>query len=200
MIFYFPLNLAGCVSLELLPRGIYKWKHLQTLSCNGCSKLERFPEIKGNMRKLRVLDLSGTAIMDLPSSITHLNGLQTLLLEECSKLHKIPSYICHLSSLKVLNLGHCNMMEGGIPSDICYLSSLQKLNLEGGHFSSIPPTINQLSRLKALNLSHCNNLEQIPELPSRLHLLDAHGSNHTSSRAPFLPLHSLVNCFSWAQV
>ena len=175
MVFLFPLNLAGCVNLELLPRGIYKWKHLQTLSCNGCSKLERFPEIKGNMRELRVLDLSGTAIMDLPSSITHLNGLQTLLLQECSKLHQIPSHIC-------------------------YLSSLEKLNLEGGHFSSIPPTINQLSRLKALNLSHCNNLEQIPELPSRLRLLDAHGSNRTSSRAPYFPLHSLVNCFSWAQV
>ena len=175
-------------------------KHLQTLSCNGCSKLETFPEIKGNMRKLRVLDLSGTAIMDLPSSITHLNGLQTLLLEECSKLHKIPSYICHLSSLKVLDLGHCNIVEGGIPSDICHLSSLQKLNLERGHFSSIPTTRNQLSRLEVLNLSHCNNLEQIPELPSCLRLLDAHGSNRTSSRAPFLPLHSLVNCFSWAQV
>ncbi|KAJ9700893.1 hypothetical protein PVL29_006292 [Vitis rotundifolia] len=194
------LTLEGCVNLELLPRGIYKWKHLQTLSCNGCSKLERFPEIKGNMRELRVLDLSGTAIMDLPSSITHLNGLRTLLLEECSKLHKIPGDICHLSSLKVLNLGLCNLMEGGIPSDICYLSSLRKLNLEGGHFSSIPPTINQLSRLKALNLSHCNNLEQIPELPSCLQLLDAHGSNRTSSRAPYFPLHSLVNCFSWAQV
>ena len=189
MVFLFPLNLAGCVNLELLPRGIYKWKHLQTLSCNGCSKLERFPEIKGDMREQRVLDLSGTAIMDLPSSITHLNGLQTLLLEECSKLHKIPIHICHLSSL-----------EGGIPSDICHLSSLQKLNLERGHFSSIPTTINQLSRLEVLNLSHCNNLEQIPELPSRLRLLDAHGSNRTSSRAPFLPLHSLVNCFSWAQV
>ncbi|RVW38660.1 TMV resistance protein N [Vitis vinifera] len=193
------LTLEGCVNLELLPRGIYKWKHLQTLSCNGCSKLERFPEIKGNMRELRVLDLSGTAIMDLPSSITHLNGLQTLLLKVCSKLHKIPSHICHLSSLKVLDLGHCNIMEGGIPSDICHLSSLQKLNLERGHFSSIPTTINQLSRLEVLNLSHCNNLEQIPELPSRLRLLDAHGSNRTSSRAPFLPLHSLVNCFSWAQ-
>ncbi|KAL6343056.1 hypothetical protein AAG906_017868 [Vitis piasezkii] len=171
----------GCVNLELLPRGIYKLKHLQTLSCNGCSKLESFPEIKGDMRELRVLDLSGTAIMDLPSSITHLNGLQTLLLEG------------------LLDLGHCNIMEGGIPSDICHLSSLQKLNLERGHFSSIPTTINQLSRLEVLNLSHCNNLEQIPELPSRLRLLDAHGSNRTSSRALFLPLHSLVNCFSWAQ-
>ena len=179
---------------------MYKWKHLQTLSCNGCSKLERFPEIKGDMRELRVLDLSGTAIMDLPSSITHLNGLQTLLLEGCSKLHKIPIHICHLSSLEVLDLGHCNIMEGGIPSDICHLSSLQKLHLERGHFSSIPTTINQLSRLEVLNLSHCNNLEQIPELPSCLRLLDAHGSNRTSSRAPFLPLHSLVNCFSWAQV
>ena len=200
MVFLFPLNLAGCVNLELLPRGIYKLKHLQTLSFNGCSKLERFPEIKGNMGKLRVLDLSGTAIMDLPSSISHLNGLQTLLLEDCSKLHKIPIHICHLSSLEVLDLGNCNIMEGGIPSDICHLSSLQKLHLERGHFSSIPTTINQLSRLEVLNLSHCNNLEQIPELPSRLRLLDAHGSNRTSSRAPFLPLHSLVNCFSWAQV
>ncbi|RVW96900.1 TMV resistance protein N [Vitis vinifera] len=169
------LTLEGCVNLELLPRGIYKWKRLQTLSCNG-------------------------SIMDLPSSITHLNGLQTLLLEECSKLHKIPSHICHLSSLKVLDLGHCNIMEGGIPSDICHLSSLQKLNLERGHFGSIPTTINQLSRLEILNLSHCSNLEQIPELPSRLRLLDAHGSNRISSRAPFLPLHSLVNCFSWARV
>ncbi|RVW96800.1 TMV resistance protein N [Vitis vinifera] len=193
------LTLEGCVNLELLPRGIYKLKHLQTLSFNGCSKLERFPEIKGNMGKLRVLDLSGTAIMDLPSSISHLNGLQTLLLEDCSKLHKIPIHICHLSSLEVLDLGNCNIMEGGIPSDICHLSSLQKLNLEGGHFSCIPATINQLSRLKALNLSHCNNLEQIPELPSSLRLLDAHGSNCTSSRAPFLPLHSLVNCFSWTK-
>ncbi|CBI33318.3 unnamed protein product, partial [Vitis vinifera] len=193
------LILIGCVNLELLPRNIYKLKHLQILSCNGCSKLERFPEIKGNMRKLRVLDLSGTAIMDLPSSITHLNGLQTLLLQECSKLHKIPIHICHLSSLEVLDLGHCNIMEGGIPSDICHLSSLQKLNLERGHFSSIPTTINQLSSLEVLNLSHCNNLEQITELPSCLRLLDAHGSNRTSSRAPFLPLHSLVNCFRWAQ-
>ncbi|KAL6343071.1 hypothetical protein AAG906_017883 [Vitis piasezkii] len=189
------LILVGCVNLELLPRNIYKLKHLQILSCTCCEKLERFPEIKGNMRKLRVLDLSGTAIMDLPSSITHLNGLQTLLLEGCSKLHKIPVHICHLSSLEVLDLGHCNIMEGGIPSDICHLSSLQKLNLERGHFSSIPTTINQLSRLEVLNLSHCNNLEQIPELPSCLRLLDAHGSNRTSSRAPFLPLHSLVNCF-----
>ena len=186
--------------MELLPRNIYKLKHLQILSCTCCEKLEIFPEIKGNMRKLRVLDLSGTAIMDLPSSITHLNGLQTLLLEGCSKLHKIPIHICHLSSLEVLDLGHCNIMEGGIPSDICHLSSLQKLNLERGHFSSIPTTINQLSRLEVLNLSHCNNLEQIPELPSCLRLLDAHGSNRTSSRAPFLPLHSLVNCFSWTKV
>ena len=194
------MNLVGCVDLAVLPRDVDKWKQLQKLSCNGCSKLERFPEINSSMRELRVLDLSGTVIKDLPSSITRLHGLQTLLLNKCSELHKIPIHICQLSSLEVLDLGHSNIMEGGIPSDICHLSSLEKLNLGGGHFSSIPDTINQLSRLKALNLSHCNNLKRIPELPSSLRLLDAHGSNCTSSRALFLPLHSLANCFSCAKV
>ncbi|RVW38663.1 putative WRKY transcription factor 19 [Vitis vinifera] len=105
-------TMHGCVNLELLPRGIYKWKHLLTLSCNGCSKLERFPEIKGNMRELRVLDLSGTAIMDLPSSITHLNGLQTLLLKD--------SYALALMQIGNLRIGSsrwgCNYGDACFPN------------------------------------------------------------------------------------
>ncbi|WKA11081.1 hypothetical protein VitviT2T_028613 [Vitis vinifera] len=192
------LTLKGCVKLECLPRGIYKWKHLQTLSCGDCSKLKRFPEIKGNMRKLRELDLSGTAIEELPSSSSfgHLKALKILSFRGCSKLNKIPTDVCCLSSLEVLDLSYCNIMEGGIPSDICRLSSLKELNLKSNDFRSIPATINRLSRLQVLNLSHCQNLEHIPELPSSLRLLDAHGPNLTLSTASFLPFHSLVNCFN----
>ncbi|KAL6316839.1 hypothetical protein AAG906_022509 [Vitis piasezkii] len=192
------LILKGCENLECLPRDIYKWKHLQTLSCGECSKLKRFPEIKGNMRKLRELDLSGTAIEELPSSSSfeHLKALKILSFNRCSKLNKIPIDVCCLSSLEVLDLSYCNIMEGGIPSDICRLSSLKELNLKSNDFRSIPATINQLSRLQVLNLSHCQNLEHIPELPSSLRLLDAHGPNLTSSTASFLPFHSLVNCFN----
>ncbi|WKA11077.1 hypothetical protein VitviT2T_028611 [Vitis vinifera] len=192
------LTLKGCVKLECLPRGIYKWKHLQTLSCGDCSKLKRFPEIKGNMRKLRELDLSGTAIEELPSSSSfgHLKALKILSFRGCSKLNKIPTDVCCLSSLEVLDLSYCNIMEGGIPSDICRLSSLIELNLKSNDFRSIPATINRLSRLQVLNLSHCQNLEHIPELPSSLRLLDAHGPNQSLSTASFLPFHSLVNCFN----
>ncbi|KAJ9675693.1 hypothetical protein PVL29_024560 [Vitis rotundifolia] len=192
------LILKGCENLECLPRDIYKWKHLQTLSCGERSKLKRFPEIKGNMRKLRELDLSGTAIEELPSSSSfeHLKALKILSFNRCSKLNKIPIDVCCLSSLEVLDLSYCNIMEGGIPSDICRLSSLKELNLKSNDFRSIPATINQLSRLQVLNLSHCQNLEHIPELPSSLRLLDAHGPNLTSSTASFLPFHSLVNCFN----
>nr|CAN73963.1 hypothetical protein VITISV_034210 [Vitis vinifera] len=192
------LILKGCENLECLPRDIYKWKHLQTLSCGECSKLKRFPEIKGNMRKLRELDLSGTAIEELPSSSSfeHLKALKILSFNRCSKLNKIPIDVCCLSSLEVLDLSYCNIMEGGIPSDICRLSSLKELNLKSNDFRSIPATINQLSRLQVLNLSHCQNLEHVPELPSSLRLLDAHGPNLTLSTASFLPFHSLVNCFN----
>ena len=150
------------------------------------------------MRKLRELDLSGTAIEELPSSSSfeHLKALKILSFNRCSKLNKIPIDVCCLSSLEVLDLSYCNIMEGGIPSDICRLSSLKELNLKSNDFRSIPATINQLSRLQVLNLSHCQNLEHVPELPSSLRLLDAHGPNLTLSTASFLPFHSLVNCFN----
>ena len=354
--------LIGCISLESLPRGFYKLQCLQMLSCRGCSKVKRFSEIKGNMRELRALNFSGTAIMEVPPSIKHLNGLEDLdlgncqnlvnlpmsicslrslktlklnkcsklksfleiqdgdmenlreldlkstAIEElsssvghlkaleylslayckdlvnlpeslcnltslnileahgCSKLEKLPkdlgklqcleklslefticewpclsglcslrslnlrkcnvtqgvlqgnnnclsslevlmmencsllegeilNHIFHLSSLKILSLSNCNLKEGEIPIDVSHLSSLEELYLEGNHFSSIPASINQLSRLVGLDLSHCEKLRQIPDLPSSLRILHAHGSPGTLSSPSLLPLHSVVDCF-----
>ncbi|KAJ9675694.1 hypothetical protein PVL29_024561 [Vitis rotundifolia] len=189
------LTLKGCVNLECLPRGIYKWKHLQTLSCGDCSKLKRFPEIKGIMRKLRELDLSGTAIEELPSSSSfgHLNALKILSFRGCSKLNKIPTDVCCLSSLEVLDLSYCNIMEGGIPSDVCHQLSLQYLSLRGNQFSSIPDGINQLHKLGLLDLSHCKMLQHIPELPSSLNYLDVH-------QCPLLEILSSTSGLLWSSL
>ncbi|CBI39262.3 unnamed protein product, partial [Vitis vinifera] len=173
------------------------------------------------MRSLRKLNLSHTSIMELTSSIRHLNGLEELdlrnfpsvaegildkifhlsslvklSLTKCKPTEEgIPGDIWNLSPLQQLSLRDCNLMEGKILNHICHLTSLEELYLGWNHFSSIPAGISRLSNLKALDLSHCKNLQQIPELPSSLRFLDAHCSDGISSSPSLLPIHSMVNCF-----
>ena len=61
-------------------------------------------------------------------------------------------------------------MEGGTLSDICHLSPLQKQNLY--------------------------NLEQTPELPSSLRLLDSHGSNQLLQSSKVIILLCQLHCSS----
>ncbi|RVX07081.1 putative WRKY transcription factor 19 [Vitis vinifera] len=51
---------------------------LEILNLSGCSELEKFPDIQGNMEHLLGLYLASTAIEELPSSIEHLIGLVLL--------------------------------------------------------------------------------------------------------------------------
>ncbi|RVX07053.1 putative WRKY transcription factor 19 [Vitis vinifera] len=73
-------------------------------------------------------------------------------------------------------------------------NELKVINLNYSvHLTEIPD-FSSVPNLEILTLE--GYTMHIPELPSSLRLLDAHGSNPTSSRASFLPVHSLVNCFN----
>ena len=102
---------------------------------------------------------------------------------------------CGLYWLEELDLSHCNLEDGGITSEVFHLPSLQVLNLSGNNFWKIPPNISNLSKLRILKMSHCKLLLEIPELPSSIREIDAHGCPN------LLPLqrqtqlfHSLLNC------
>ncbi|KAB2598577.1 protein suppressor of npr1-1 [Pyrus ussuriensis x Pyrus communis] len=71
------LDLFGCQELKSLPSSIHMGS-LQTLNLSGCSNLEKFPEISDAMENLSELYLDGTAIKELPSSISKLTGLTVL--------------------------------------------------------------------------------------------------------------------------
>lgn len=107
----FFLNIIGCTCLESFPRNFHLLVLLRSLSCDGCSKLKRFPEIGKNMRNLRELNLSRTAVTEVPSSIRHLHGLKDLNLSYCKDLAILPEGICSLSSLKNLRLDWCSKLE-----------------------------------------------------------------------------------------
>ncbi|KAJ9675649.1 hypothetical protein PVL29_024531 [Vitis rotundifolia] len=205
------LTLVKCDDLITVPQSICNLTSLKLLDFSSCSKLEKLPEDLKSLKCLETLSLHAVNCQ-LPSlsglcslrklyldrsnltqgviqSNNLLNSLKVLDLSRSNVIDKgILVRICHLSSLEELNLKNCNLMEGEIPSEVCQLSSLEILDLSWNHFNSIPASISQLSKLKALGLSHCKMLQQIPELPSTLRLLDAHNS-HCALSIPssFLP-------------
>ena len=192
------LSLDNLKNLRSLPGHICQMKALKEISVKGCSNLECF-EIIEDMEHLERLDLCDVVITKLPSSIEHLKGLiglylnncenletlpnsignltrlQDLLVHNCPRLQKLPNSLRSLHCcLKRLCLSGCNLMEGEIPSDLWCLSSLIYLDVSGNHIRRIPSSIIQLSKLVGLYMNHCPMLEEIPELPSSLRLIQAY--------------------------
>ena len=193
------LSLDNCKNLRSLPGHICQMKSLKEISVNGCSNLECFEEIIEDMEHLEILYLCDVVITKLPSSIEHLKGLIRLDLNNCENLETLPSSIGNLTRLqhllvhncprlqklpnslrslqcclKTLYLCGCNLMEGEIPGDLWCLSSLIYLDVSGNLIRRIPTGIIQLSKLEYLYMNHCPMLEEIPELPSSLRLIEAH--------------------------
>ncbi|MFQ6635394.1 hypothetical protein Gotur_010287, partial [Gossypium turneri] len=105
------LRLHNCKNLVCLPNSFFKLKSLMTFHLHGCLRLEIFPEIMDTMEWLYELDLSGTALKELPSSIGNLIGLKYLSLNYCENLVCLPDSFFKLKSLLCLSLcGRSNLI------------------------------------------------------------------------------------------
>ncbi|XP_059665313.1 disease resistance protein RPP2B-like isoform X1 [Cornus florida] len=160
-------NLSKCKNLRILPRSI-NLKNLQFFTLAGCSKLEKFSEIQGNMVCLEELHLDNTAIKDLPSSIEHLEGLRRLSLEGCQKLKSVLTNIfSKMKDLEYLDMGRTAIKK--LPSSIAQLSNLEELYVSGNDFQSpsskMPISLMQNTFLrKRTGNSSCLELELLSGL------------------------------------
>ncbi|KAL1075003.1 hypothetical protein V6Z11_D11G328800 [Gossypium hirsutum] len=166
------LVLNNCENLVCLPDNFYKLKSLKRLTLQDCSRLEIFPEILETMERLRDLDLSGTALKELPSSVENLIGLEYLILENCENLVCLPDNFYKLKSLNIFDLEGCSRLEI-FPKDIVGLSSLYRLDLSESNLENLPTTIKKFPCLEKLILRKCKRLKSLPELPPSLVYLDA---------------------------
>ena len=208
------LCVNSCKNLVHLPNTIFKLKLVRKVSLQFCSKLDRLPENLGKAESLEELDLCGTAIRKVPSSIGLLKHLHSLTLSECKGLsmptspHPIDLLFSSLSlspasPLTHLLLGDCNLK--AIPNDIGSLVSLEWLVLDGNDFDCLPESIIQLSKLKWMHLNNCTSLRSLPKLPLNIELVEAKGCTSLEMLPdPLKPSDSLEpslglqNCFQLA--
>ena len=155
------LCLRDCKNLQSLPSSICEFKSLTTLSCSGCSQLESFPEILEDMVVLQKLDLDGTAIKEIPSSIQRLRGLQYLNLAYCENLVNLPESICNLTSLRTLIVVSCPKLNK-LPENLGRLQSLEYLYVKDlDSMNCQLPSLSGLCSLITLQLINCG-LREIP--------------------------------------
>ena len=85
------LILQRCIRLSKIHASLENLKYLIRLDLNGCSKINELPENLGNIKNLKELDVSETAITELPSSFVLLKNLKVLSLRGCEGLSSISS-------------------------------------------------------------------------------------------------------------
>ncbi|EXB76509.1 Protein SUPPRESSOR OF npr1-1, CONSTITUTIVE 1 [Morus notabilis] len=158
--------LNKCERLENFGSSLCNLQSLQTLSLSGCSCLDDFPELPSS---IKFLDLSETAIEQVPSSVQRLSYLEIFYLRYCRRLKSLPISICDLSFLKWLHLRGCPMLEY-LPEIGKPLECLEDLELSESGIRELHSSIGNLSHISSLFLHECKNLKVVPDDIYNLHL------------------------------
>jgi len=193
------LMLMDCPSLEQtsikeVPQSVNR--KLERLYLSGCSKITEFPE---NLEFIEELDLSGTAIKEVPSSIQFLTRLRKLNMSGCSKLENFPEITVPMESLQYLDLSKTGIKE--IPSSLIkHMISLKTLDLYGTPIGELPLSIKDMVCLSMLTL-HGTPIKTLPELPPSMWYLTTHdcASLETINIGRLWYLMDFTNCFKLDQ-
>jgi len=162
----FPLELIHLGSLsefglqsdkiQQLPAEWNDWITLDILHVNNCANLR---SLNGLPPNLTSLDISSTAIRQVPENIFKLEMLETFVACELF-LKKIPDELFEMGHLRGLYLANNDL--GSIPKEIEKLHLLQELSLSENKLTELPVYISSLKHLTYLDLSD-NLIERIPD-------------------------------------
>ncbi|TXG64821.1 hypothetical protein EZV62_011815 [Acer yangbiense] len=153
------LSMWGCKSLRSFPSDIH-FESLLSLDLHGCNNITKIPKISGSIIHL---NLSWTAIDEVPPSIQCLRKLCKLNLSHCTRLQHIPTSIWQLKSLYELNLENCSRLES-FPEILDTMEYVKTLELSGTAIKELPENLGDLKSLKFLYADRT----AITQLPSSM--------------------------------
>lgn len=162
------IDLNGCEKLVEVPLYLECLHKLTYLNLGNCWRLRSVPEIPSNME---FLDLGGTRISKLPSSVWSLERLVELNLDQCSWIYSLPNKTWRLNSLTHLDLGQSSIRR--LPPSIECLSQTVSIRLQHcRNLKSISPCIWKLKCLKELDLRCCSDFQDFPEILEPMECLE----------------------------
>ncbi|XP_072150167.1 uncharacterized protein [Setaria viridis] len=161
------MHFRECNKLHLPKQAFSHALFLRVLDLSGCHVSE-LPGSVCKLKLLRYLDASNLPIPNLPKSLNRLLNLQTLILSNTS-LKALPTNVGCLQKLQYFDLSGCvNLHE--LPTSFGNLSALLFLNLASCHeLPTLPESFGKLHKLQFLNLSDCYKLHSLPESCCQLH-------------------------------
>jgi Leucine-rich repeat (LRR) protein len=136
-------------------------KFLRVLDISGTC-IEKLPSSIGKLMQLRYLNASGIQSEELPKAIGSLSELRYLNFHG-SSISALPESASKLGRLLHLDLSACMNLQM-LPRSFCDLKCLSLLNLENcSLLSSLPDDLGKLKNLDKLKLSGCTCLDMLPE-------------------------------------
>ena len=215
------LNAKGCTKVMSFPP--LNLPSLEELELSYCLSLENFPEILGKMGNIRVLDLLGLSIKDLPVSFHNLTGLHVLHVD-CDFLHlnsialtpalydlsvgkykewkwvnskdgeeEVVSTVS--SNLKWFCLPSCNLNDDFFSAGFTQLTTVISLDLSRSNITFLPECIKEFHHLDDINVSYCKRLEEIRGVPPNLKFLKAIECTSLTSSASRMLLNQVFVLF-----
>lgn len=157
------LHFRDCKGLHISGKSfsLILTKFLRVLDISGCSILE-LPSQLNQLKQLHYLDASGMQSQMKHGSFTGLQCLNGLNLS-ASSFYEFPFQIGNLAKLHYLNLHGCYRLML-LSQSICALRDLAHLDLSGCiNLQVLPTSFGKLHKLSFLDMSGCLNLVSLPE-------------------------------------
>jgi len=155
------LHLRSSEAITIHSEAFELLKHLRVLNLSGCY-IGELPASIGHLKHLKYLDVSGVQIQTLPSSMSRLTNLEVLDLSK-TFLKELPSFIGNFQNLIYLNMHGCNKLQN-LPSSLGHLQRLQNLRLSCCNIAALPDSMCNLHDLRSLDISKCTELLHLPPL------------------------------------